>query len=602
MAELILRESLAWWELADDHTHGAWVRMKLALAEMRIGAMTEAENQLRQAYTEGSPSGPGKSKGTNFSDSETLLAESMLEHGDMEGAARFLNQAAAYMANNSDTWQLRRYASVQGQLALSRGHYDVAAQALESDIRSSEGKDVRGGDRATAAEYAQQDHDLYAELAATWLARGRSPESVLALWERFRLRSRGLPIAQCHGGALDCEQPLLLTQQHQLGSSLLIGQIMLLDRVMIYRVDRNTVSWSEKAVRRQDILDAAQTLERAVSSPYTSPETAAKLGANLGDALLPQLPSSINRDASLLLEPDPMLQNLSWPVLPTQAGALGLQYPLAEVRSILATAPNRDDGRTGLGVRTGAPALVVGASISGQGEPPLPEVLNEARSVDALLQSPEHPSALLLGNQATAAHVGQTLESATLFHFAGHAVQTGNGTELLLAASSAGDQRPWVDGVFLRKHPPRACQLAVLSACSTGERESSWTHPLQDIVETLGSLGVSEVVATRWRIDSEAAIPFMDTFYQSLAQGTSVAIALTSARRIQSEKSLYANPYYWGAYYATGRGTTHLTGEFYASLERQAKGKEKHFQVQAHRRSTGYCVWRSAAVCPQRQR
>ncbi len=32
-------------------------------------------------------------------------------------------------------------------------------------------------------------------------------------------------------------------------------------------------------------------------------------------------------------------------------------------------------------------------------------------------------------------------------------------------------------------------------------------------------------------------------------------MALTSARRVESGKSLYANPYYWGAYYATGRET-----------------------------------------------
>lgn len=549
MAELSQRETLSWTELADDHPRGAMIRMQLALAEMRIGAMTEAENQLHQAYTEGSPSGLGKSKGANFSESEILLAESMLERGDTEGTTHFLNQAAASMANNSDTWLLRRYASVQGQLELSRGQYDAAEHALESDIRSSEGRNVHGGDQATAAEYAQQDHDLYAELAAAWLAQGRSPESVLALWERFRLRSRGLPITQCRGGALDCEQPLLLAERHRMGSSLLIGQVMLLDRVLIYRMDKNTVSWSKQLVRRQDVLDAARTLERAVSSPYSSSETATKLGTNLSSALLPQLPASLNPDASLLLEPDPMLQNLSWPVLPTRVGALGLQYPLAEVRSILAIAPNRDDGRPGSNIRNEGLALVVGASVAGEGEPPLPEAIKEAGSVNVFLHSPD----LLLGEQATATHVASAIGSATIFHFAGHALQTGNGTELLLAATSPGEKRPWVDGEFLRQHPPRACRLAVLSACATGVREAAWNHPLQDIVETLGSLGVPEVVATRWQIDSEAAVPFMDAFYASLERGTSVAMALTSARGVLCKGHLYGNPYYWGAYYVTGR-------------------------------------------------
>jgi CHAT domain-containing protein len=174
--------------------------------------------------------------------------------------------------------------------------------------------------------------------------------------------------------------------------------------------------------------------------------------------------------------------------------------------------------------------------------------MQEANSVSALLRTPA-----LLGQQATTSHVADALDTATIFHFAGHAVQSGSGTELLLAAISPGEKRPWVDGEFLRQHRPRACRLAVLSACATGVREVAWNHPFQDIVETLGSLGVPEVVATRWQIDSEAAVPFMDAFYTSLQRGTSVAMALTSARGVLSKRHLYGNPYYWGAYYVTGR-------------------------------------------------
>jgi hypothetical protein len=113
-------------------------------------------------------------------------------------------------------------------------------------------------------------------------------------------------------------------------------------------------------------------------------------------------------------------------------------------------------------------------------------------------------------------------------------------------------------------------------------REAAWNHPLQDIVETLGSLGVPEVVATRWQIDSEAAVPFMDSFYTSLSQGSSVAAALTSARRVQSKELLYSKPYYWAAYYVTGREITNLTGEFHAKVQRAglegtAQTKEKYF-------------------------
>ena len=544
MAELCLKEMIAWTELDGDYSTATRMRMDLARAEMRIGAMKEAQHQLDLAIK-----GRDQFKlGMPYTEPEIVLSKSLLEQGDLQGAAHYLSLAALDMNSYSDTWGLRAYSAARGQLNLARGELDQASNALESSIRGNEGRNVKRGDPTTIAEYAQQDHDLYAELAAVWLAQGRSPESVLALWERFRLRSKGLPVTQCRDGALDCDLDKLLAGQHALGDNLLIGQIVLLDRVLTYCVNKDGVLWRQKSFRRQDIIDTAQTLERAVSSPFTSPETAARLGAPLSDALLPSLPAELGPDSILLLEPDPIFQNLSWPVLPTSAGPLGMHYPLAELPSILAVGEERNPTKSLSAETMYKRPLVIGASVAASDEPPLPEALVEASSVGRLL----HSNQIFLGKQATTANLSQTLGSATIFHFAGHALQTKDGTELMLAAASPADKTPWIDGAFLRRHPPLHCQLAVLSACSTGVREASWKRPLQDIVETLGELGVPKIVATRWQIDSQASVPFMDAFYQELAGGKSVAVALAAARRVQFGQFAYKNPYYWGAYYVTG--------------------------------------------------
>ena len=553
------QEALQLAQLGGLRAPAVQARVHLAEMDLRNGETREAEEQLRLANSEGSAAALGKAEGANQSQGAETLASYMLESGDLSDAGRYLEQAAKPLMHTSDIFLVRKDAMNRGQLALALGHADQSASMLESAIRLSEGSDVRRGDRATGAEFGEEDHDAYAELAASWLAQGRSPESVLALWERFRLRSRGLAMTQCRDGALDCELPRLLAEQSRLGGNIVFGQIVLLDRVLTYRVDSGSVRWSERRVPRQRLLDQAQRLGLAVSSPYTSAETAAVLGAGLANTLLPDLPANLPDKSSLLLEPDPMLANLSWPVLPTAAGPLGLAYPLAEMRSILV--PASEQGlQSASGVKPGERALVVGASVATQGEPPLPEALSEARHVEQLLHAPE----VLLGERATAARVGADLGSATIFHFAGHAVQTANGTELLLAADSPGDTHPWVDGKFLTQHPPRACRLAVLSACATGTREATWNHPLQSIVETFGALGVPEVVATRWQIDSEASVPFIDAFYTGLANGNTVAMALTSARRVQFENLKYRNPYYWGAYYVTGREIDHPPGELHA--------------------------------------
>ncbi len=114
-AELSLREALAWDQIADDSLGEAELRMELADAEMRIGARREAENQIRIAS-------PGI---TNGIESETNIARSMLELGDLSEAARFLKQASAF-SGTSDRWLLLRYWAAVGQLQLSQTNYEAA--------------------------------------------------------------------------------------------------------------------------------------------------------------------------------------------------------------------------------------------------------------------------------------------------------------------------------------------------------------------------------------------------------------------------------------------------------------------------------------------
>jgi CHAT domain-containing protein len=86
-----------------------------------------------------------------------------------------------------------------------------------------------------------------------------------------------------------------------------------------------------------------------------------------------------------------------------------------------------------------------------------------------------------------------------------------------------------------------------------------------DIVDTLASLGVPDVVATRWQIDSASAVPMMDAFYAGLARGLTVPAALTAARQSLIRDPRYSHPYYWAAWYASGWGKSDLSQVFHAS-------------------------------------
>jgi CHAT domain-containing protein len=196
----------------------------------------------------------------------------------------------------------------------------------------------------------------------------------------------------------------------------------------------------------------------------------------------------------------------------------------------------------------------------------LPEVLSEAHAVARFEDEPN----VLLANHATEQQVAARLATATAIHFAGHATQEDGETRLLLASAKgvpagAASDKPWLDSDLLRRHPPAAARLTVFSACSTGKKEEGWNHGMGDIVATLASVGVPDVVATRWQIDSASAVPMMDSFYSGLAKGLSVPEALTAARRSLIGDPRYRHPYYWAAWYASGWGRSNLSQVFHGS-------------------------------------
>jgi hypothetical protein len=429
---------------------------------------------------------------------------------------------------------------------------------------------LAGAGGAGSIVMAQQDRDLYAVLAGVWLGQGRTGEEVLALWERYRLRILGEPAPVCPANGLDCLKPRLVEALGRLGDNQLLGQIVLLDRLLLYRANGQGVVWTEEPVGRQDLLAAAAPLEFAVSSPATPLNVVSRAARKVGGILLGQLGTGdkgVGTKGELLLEPDPLLGNLPWPSAETDAGPIGLQFNLEESPSLLL------DRGTGLGsagtatVRPGGRSLIVGASVAAGENSVLPEVLDEAKAVARFGNAPN----LLLAGEATEPEVASRLATAETIHFAGHAAQQDGGTRLLLAPGKtvgaqgdSGAEKPYLDSAVFRRHPPRAARLAVFSACATGKKEEGWNHGMGDIVDTLASLGVPDVVATRWQIDSESAVPMMDAFYGGLAKGLTVPEALTAARQTLIRDARYRHPYYWAAYYASGFGRSDLSQVFHA--------------------------------------
>jgi tetratricopeptide (TPR) repeat protein len=546
---LVNRETLRLFELGENSAILEQARASLIRAALRAGSMSEANEQMALAR-EGGAIATGRKGLTDLqAETEIAMAQLYVHRGEMRVAQELLDDAKKQMAGQENSILMRSYAIARGELQFAVGHPEDAEETLHNAILKQE-LEAKGTDEANIV-IARKDRDLYAGLAGVWLAENRSPSEILSLWERYRLRILGKAVPACPHNSLDCLQPQLTKSRRALGDEQLLGQIVLWDRTLTYSVTASGIAWKQAPTKAEDLQSATARLERAASSPASSEASVDEAARRVGEELFDGQLASEQKDGNLLLEADPLLGNVPWPVVETAEGPIGLKFNLQEMPSLLLHASTKSAES-----RAHMPGhlLVVGAS-EGAGQPTLlPEVLREARTVAGFAPDPE----IFLSRQANEEHVVPLLSSATILHFAGHAGSFEGSTRLLLAASDKPGDKPYIDRAVFEREPPRAARLVVFDACSSGKQEAGWDHGMGDIVDTLTSLGVPEVVATRWQIDSASAVPMMSAFYQGLADGLSVPQALTAARQSLIRDARYRHPYYWAAYYASGEGTTDL--------------------------------------------
>jgi CHAT domain-containing protein len=185
---------------------------------------------------------------------------------------------------------------------------------------------------------------------------------------------------------------------------------------------------------------------------------------------------------------------------------------------------------------------------TGSLEPP-PGALAEA---DKVAEQFTH-AVTLSGNKARRASVEKEIVRSSIFHFAGHATGGRAGTEMLLADGSlAVAGRLSVYGHHSMpardNHALGSLKLAVLSACGTakpGEIAQS-----SSLVAEFLHAGTSNVVASRWNVDSMATTDFMIQFYRSVLSGQPVAVALQITAGEFRKIPGRAHPYYWAAFSA----------------------------------------------------
>ena len=174
----------------------------------------------------------------------------------------------------------------------------------------------------------------------------------------------------------------------------------------------------------------------------------------------------------------------------------------------------------------------------------MPDAGDEAREVAARFDSP----VLLLGGEAQLARIINELPNAQVFHFAGHAIESGQFSGLLLASPQNEGGPRFLDAHYFSTLKFRDARVVVFSACATANGSGEGLNDRDSLTRNAISAGVSNVLASRWIVDSAATREWMRSFYDRALNGDFLSSAAKQARiKIRTTKE-WRHPFFWASF------------------------------------------------------
>lgn len=102
---------------------------------------------------------------------------------------------------------------------------------------------------------------------------------------------------------------------------------------------------------------------------------------------------------------------------------------------------------------------------------------------------------------------------------------------------------------------PHHLDLAVLSACKTGDGALKKGEGLMSLARAFISSGCKSVVTSLWNVNDKNSSVLMKSFYDQLWKGEPVAAALSNAKRDylkNADSAVQAHPYHWATFIVIG--------------------------------------------------
>lgn len=184
----------------------------------------------------------------------------------------------------------------------------------------------------------------------------------------------------------------------------------------------------------------------------------------------------------------------------------------------------------------------------------LPAAETEAREIARFYDK----SRILLGNQATKKALQNYMKNSAVIHFAGHYTvnpDLPSYSSLMLAKDGQDINDAILTNAELTKEKLSNIKLVILSACQTGVESYLGGEGFVGLSRTFLIANAPLVVASQWKVDSDATTELMEKFHQYRRQehlSTVAALRRAQLEMINSPDGKFNKPYYWAAFATFG--------------------------------------------------
>jgi CHAT domain-containing protein len=532
----VIREALQLIASDSDVGLQAIEQHRLARALVITGALPEAERTFRisQDLFLRMPVDDRKLN-LEFETQVGLAGIELLQDTPTPAIAR-LNRLQPQLSTLSDKDLLFDFYRTRGLANLAAGDFSQAQENLQHALALSEKSLAANADERERLIWSRKTDSAYRGMVRLKLH--TEPQAALADWEWYKsasLRSTQ-PTNRETSSSLELSEPI----SRIAGDTSVVTYAVFPEGVSVWVSNREGVKQRWLNIGEAAISSDARLFGKHCSDPDFDLDILRAEGSRLYLNLVQPIEGLVRGYRHLIIEPDGDL----W-FIPFE-GLVDAKGSYLQDRVDLSFSPglaylNRSE--LWPGISSASHALIVGDANPAPGQRRLPDAVEELKGIASRFRY----NHLVSQGAVTSENINRELDTVDIFHFSGHATTSPDRPGLVLSNSE-------VFGVGkVRFSHFKNPKLVVLSACSTANGGTGVFDDEDSLARLLIGSGVSEVVASRWMVDSGATSELMNQFYEQLLSGQSVSGALRKASEGLRKQKQFAHPFYWAAFAAFGK-------------------------------------------------